>query len=90
MTDQNSNEDSDPAVSRVTVFQRTVIPPNSVKLVQCKTDKQMHGYMVEPITQETALIPRLLYKKGTDPKPCMLNLSDRNAILKNKDVLGEA
>ena len=83
------NSDDPPKVSRLTVKQRQVIPPNSVGIVACKGG--LPGYfMVEPDSKVPALIPRTLQEGMENTKVCLVNTSDRNVVLKRKQVLGLA
>ncbi len=55
----------EPTISRVTVVKRSIIPPNSVRLVPCQLWFGAQ-YMLEPHQYVPGMIPRVMYP-GTDP-----------------------
>ncbi|MES9879305.1 MAG: reverse transcriptase family protein, partial [Sedimenticola sp.] len=86
MSMANSNKTR---IARVTVDSKTVIPPNTVKLVKCSTDSRLTQFMVEPKTNLHALVARTVHL-GPALKLCVVNPSDRNVVLKRKQVVGRA
>ena len=46
--------------------------------------------MVEPITVGEITMPRTLHQKNQQPRICMLNLTDRNIVIKANQRIGEA
>ena len=80
----------EPKASRVRVCQRTIIPPNTAKIVTCASKCQKTDYMVEPITVGEITMPRTLHQKNQQPRICMLNLTDRNIVIKANQRIGEA
>ncbi len=84
------NQSTEPShVSRVCVEKRTVIPPNSVKLVPCKSDINSQ-FLLEPIEDTRAVIPRTLHSGKGQLHICALNPSDRYILLKKGDYMGNA
>ena len=79
-----------PKASRVRVCQRTIIPPKTAKIVTCATKSQKTDYMVEPITVGEITMPRTLHQKNQQPRICMLNLTNRNIVIKANQRIGEA
>ena len=76
------NGSDDLFAARVFVKQRTVVPPLSVKFVNCETKGFGSEYMVQPRDHTSMLMPRSLYSGDTQyPKLCMVNLSDANVAL---------
>ncbi|KAH3822294.1 hypothetical protein DPMN_124068 [Dreissena polymorpha] len=64
-----------PKVCRVTVSKRSVIPPNSVKHVQCKLDGDMSQFIEEVDKGLDVLVPKTLHDKGKYATICVLKIS---------------
>ncbi len=80
---------SKPKVSRVVVCEKTVVPPNTVKLVQCSTDSEFTTFMVEPVHNTSAMIARTVHKSPAI-QVCVVNPSERNIVLKRNMLVGRA
>ena len=81
---------NEPMVARVIVAKRKVIPPNSVTRVQCKLDKQLSEYIVEPENNLKVLIPRTVHDEGKKPSICVVNASDNFVTIKKGRTIASA
>lgn len=79
----------EPTISRVTVVNRTIIPPNSVRLVPCKS-QLCTQFMLQPNQDLPVMIPRTLYSGTEQPSICAINISTHNVVLKRGQSVGDA
>ena len=79
-----------PAVARVKVAKRIVVPPNSMVHVQCVLEESLAQYMVESEEKDRYLTPRTLHSSGQDPKICLLNVTDKYLTIKKGHDIAEA
>ena len=60
-----------PKVSKVTLPNRTVLPPNSAVHLNGKLTNRLHNdYVIEPEDNIPVLIPRYMYSQDTTPRLC--------------------
>lgn len=64
--------------------------PNTAVQIGCSLSKSLETYITEPIPEITYLMPRILHSKGKDPVVCLLNISDRNVVLKKRMLVAKA
>ncbi|XP_071083966.1 uncharacterized protein [Haliotis cracherodii] len=80
-----------PQVSRITVWKKTIIPPNSVQQLECPIPKQLSDFIIEPrLTSNDLLMPRTYQTGGSVPIVCLVNPSDHQVVLQPRQVLGVA
>jgi hypothetical protein len=55
---------------------RTVLPPNSVKLLECELNTRMPEFMVEPSRSvpEGLIVAKSVHASGSQAKVCVANL----------------
>ena len=93
--DQKINMSNDRAiysqvrVTRVTIRKRVVVPAWSVLQLSCHVDKSLNQSIVEP-SVANLLSPCTLMESNSDPTMVFINYTDRNIVLKRKQVVGQA
>ncbi len=75
-------------VSRITVTKRSVIPPNSVRLVPCHNSQPSTQFLFEPKQDSEIVVPRTLHYGHEEPHICAINLSNKNVVLKRGLCMG--
>lgn len=80
-----------PKVSRVTVPNKTVLPPNSAVHINDKlAEKLPRSCIIEPHEDIPVLMPRCMYSEHTTPRLCLVNASDIYFTIRKGTVIGEA
>ena len=78
--------------TQVLTSKRTVLPPNSAKIVPCSLSSEMNSFLVEPshdLPQGT-IMAKTVHASGKDAMVCILNLSERFITLKKGARVGDA
>ena len=68
--------------SKVVIAKRIVIPPNSVARVECKLDRDLPDYVVEPDEHFTLILARSFHSSDKPLVVCAVNLTDNSLVLK--------
>ena len=76
------------ADAQMVVIRRTIIPPNSVKLVPCETKAEAENFMFQPKDNLPVLIPRSVHTKDQPIMICAVNVSNSNVTLQAKQSVG--
>ena len=63
---------------------RKIIPPNSVTHIQCKLNRLLSEFVVEPESNLKVLIPRTVHQEGKVPSICVVNASNNFVTIKKK------
>ncbi|MEW8548561.1 MAG: retropepsin-like aspartic protease [Candidatus Thiodiazotropha sp.] len=87
---QLSSDGKPPKVARVILNKRTVVPPNSVVKVKGFTEMGDQPYTIEPDHESKVLIPRTLYDGGSEPVICLVNVTERNVLIKRNQSIALA
>ncbi|CAG2231666.1 unnamed protein product [Mytilus edulis] len=79
-----------PSVSRITIPNSVVVPPNSVMRMNCTVPVQDNDFVIEPNSKTTLLIPRSVCAKGQSPVVCFMNVTDNPVRLQGGIEVAEA
>lgn len=82
-----------PAVARVTLIKRVVIPPNSAVRVPCKMDAKLKDYFIEPeeaVLKNSVLMPHIVRSSGEEPVVCLVNTTQSFKTFKKKEIIANA
>ena len=77
-------------VAKVVVARRTIVPPNSVRLVPCRTRTKAGQFVFEPRSTLQALMPRTVHAAVSPLFICAVNTSDRNVTFREDQRIGKA
>ena len=71
-----------PRAFKITIPEKTVIPPQSVVRLSCAAPTQDHDFVVEPTKNTKLFIPRTVCAKGSNPEVCFVNVNDSPVTLR--------
>ena len=87
---QDVEKGKDLRVSRVSVAERRVIPPQSIARVKCQLDSKMPDYVIEADGVPQALVPRTVHSSEGQPLVCVVNASNNFLAMKKGEFIGNA
>lgn len=78
------------SVAKIVVEKRSVIPPNSLAHIHCKTLSEMPDYVVEGVPGLRVIIPRTVHAAGQKPLVCVMNVGDNYVTMKKNTQIATA
>ena len=77
-------------VAKVIIEKNVKVPPNSVLRLQCEITDRLTDYIIEPEEDLEVIVPRTLHLAGSNPKVCLLNITDKFIKLKRNQLVAKA
>jgi hypothetical protein len=76
----------------ILAVRRTVLPPNSVKLLECELSTRMPEFMVEPsrLVPEGSMVAKSVHAPGSQAIVCVANLTDHHITVRQGEKVGQA
>ena len=78
-----------PVVARVSIPQRTAIPPNTVVHVNGQLDTKMENYIIEQCNYDLPVLVSY-YKDQDQSRLCLANTTDRSFTMKRDTIVAIA